>query len=111
MVLLAALYIVSTLLELGGLALVVGGVLEDRRTARQLVSDVEAMQRRREEDPILFTDLRGAQVNSEWAMTMHRRQLALHAGELADAGRRQSIGVGLFAAGAVVSLAANLSAL
>lgn len=111
MLLLAALYIVSTLLELGGLALVVGGVLEDRRTARQLLSEVEAMQRRREEDPILFTDLRGAQVNSEWAMTMHRRQLALHAGELADAGGRQSIGVGLFAAGAVVSLAANLSAL
>jgi len=110
-VLRAVLYVAATLLELAGLGLVVGGVRADRRRAAELREQVAALEPRDVAERMLRTGLGGASLNAEVAMDLHRQQIALHAGDLSNAGRRQSIGVCLFAGGALIGLVANLVSL
>ena len=102
------LHVASTVLELAGLALVLRGVVANRRTARDLLGQLDALEPRDARERLALTGLGGAQVNAETAMQLHRRQMLLHAGELADDGRRQSVGVVLFVGGTVLGLVANL---
>ena len=55
--------------------------------------------------------LSGAPMNAQLARELHRGQISHHAGDLANAGRRQTIGVVLFAAGTLLGLIGNLSSL
>jgi hypothetical protein len=102
------LYVASTALELSGLALALAGVASDRRTARDLLLQLNDLEPRDARERLMGTGLGGAQVNADLAMRLHRQQMELHAGQLANAGRRQSWGVLLFVAGTLAGLAANL---
>ncbi len=46
-------------------------------------------------------------MNAQLALDLHAQQISIHAGELANAGRRQTLGVRLFAGGTIVGLVAN----
>ena len=105
------LYLASAALELGGLALVVAGVLADRRTRRNLLARLDALEPGDPVDRFMRTGLSGATVDADLAVRLHQQQMALYADELGTTGRRQAWGVGLFVAGTLVGLAANLVAL
>ena len=107
-VLKVVLYVASTALELAGLGLVLRGVTANRRTARDLLVQLDALEPRDARDRLAMTGLGGAQVNAEMAMRLHSQQIGLHAGELANDGRRQTLGVALFVGGTLAGLAANL---
>jgi hypothetical protein len=103
------LYVVSAASELFGLALVVVGVRADRRQAVELLAQVADLQPRDAREQLMMnTGLGAAQVNAETAMRLHYQQIRLHAGELANAGRRQTVGVSLFVLGTLAGLVANL---
>ena len=104
----ALLYVASAALELSGLFLGLAGVVADRRSARDLLAQLNDLEPRDARERLMSTGLGGAQMNADLAMRLHRQQIALHAGELANAGRRQSWGVLLFVTGTLAGLAANL---
>ena len=92
-VLQVVLYVASTALEAGGPRAGAAWRDRNRRTARDLLVQLEPLEPRDARDRLAMTGLGGAQVSTEMAMRLHRQQIGLHAGEMDNDGRRQTLGV------------------
>ena len=87
------------------------GIRADRRRASDLLAQLASLEPQDAYDRMMQVGLSGAPMNAQLALDLHRRQISLHAGDLATTGRRQTIGVVFFAAGILVGLLANILSL
>ncbi len=108
--LVAALYLVGAISQLGGVAFVAVDVRAGRREAREALEVAEAIAEGRKET-IYTVGLTGAGPNSQWALHLLEALHRTIAMSVRARGSRATVGAALIVVGTLLNTAASLAAL